>query len=78
MGTKKKTVETDFLSAKPSPLFGLARILDFGGTFDEYNGSENEAEADAKAMYADWAAVGDSLRSSMAKMDAELDEEKAA
>lgn len=78
MGTKKKSVETGFLAAKPSALSGFARIFDFGAAFDEYNVSENEAEADAKAMYADWAAVGDSIRSSMADLDSEVDEEKAA
>ena len=80
MGTKIKLVETDFLTARPSALSGVARFFDFGAAFDEYNQSENEAEADAKAMYADWAAVGDSLRSSMVEMDSELDEtaEKAA
>lgn len=74
MGTKQKPVATDFLTAKPSALSGVARILDFGGAFDAYNMSENEAEADAKAVFADWAAVGDSLRSNMAQLDSELEE----
>ena len=71
MGTKNKSVATDFLVARPSALSGLARIFDFGAAFDAYNVSENEADADAKAMYADWAAVGDSLRSKMTELESE-------
>jgi len=78
MEIKNKSVASDFLAARPSGLFGVARFLDFGGTFDEYNVSENETEADAKAVYADWAAVGDTIRSSMAQMDSESDDEEKA
>jgi len=78
MGIKKSTVATDFLFARPSGLSGVARILDFGGTYDEYNVSTNTDEADAKAMYADWTAVGDAIRSSIAEMDSELDSEEWA
>jgi len=78
MGTKKKAVASDFLFARPSPVFGLARLFDFSGTFDQYNQSRDGDEADAKAMYADWCAVGDSIRSSMSDIEAEDDSEKAA
>lgn len=49
----------------PSWLSGAARTLDVAGQFDEYNESSNEAAADAKALFADWRAVGDSLVSAM-------------
>lgn len=58
-------VRTDFLFAVPSWLSGAARTLDMGGQFDEYNESPNEAAADAKALFADWWAVGDSLVNAM-------------
>jgi hypothetical protein len=50
-----------FLFARPSTVSGVARILDFWGTFDAYNRSRNEAEADAKAIYSDWRTVGENL-----------------
>jgi hypothetical protein len=45
------------LFASPRPLFGVARIIDFGGSFDEYNVSATEQEADAKAIVSDWQGV---------------------
>ena len=78
MGTKKKAVASDFLFSRPSPLFGVARFFDFSGTFDEYNESASGDEADAKAMYADWCAVGESFRSSISDLEAEQESEKAA
>jgi hypothetical protein len=75
----KKTVTSDFLFVRQSAVSGMARILDFGGTFDAYNDSETPDEADANAMLADWWAVGDSLRSSICSFDEELrSKEKAA
>lgn len=52
---------SDFHFARPSALFGQARFFDFSGSFDEYDSSDTPDEADAKAMYADWAAVGDTI-----------------
>ena len=78
MGKIKKPVASDFLFARPSSLSGAARILDFGATFDDYNFSANEDEADAKAIHADFAAVGDVIRSSMAEVDSESESEEQA
>lgn len=52
---------SDFLFAMPSALSGAARSLDLSATFDEYNVSSTEREADMKALCADWYVVGDSL-----------------
>jgi hypothetical protein len=61
----------DFLFARPSAAAGLARFFDFGGSFDAYNVSASEAEADAKATYVDWVCVGDAVRSAV--LQAQLD-----
>ena len=37
---------------------GVARILDFGGSLQVYSTHETEAEADGKAIFNDWKAVG--------------------
>jgi hypothetical protein len=45
----------------PRTLFGVARTLDLGAQFDWYNYSPTDEDADARAIYADWTAVGDDL-----------------
>lgn len=76
---EKKKVHSDFLFARPSVTSGLARMFDFAGSFDDYNHSATEDEADAKAIFADWAVVGDSIRSAMEQeQDEEAADEKAA
>ena len=63
---------TDFLFAQPSFLSGLARVLDLFGLFDSYNESRTGAEADARAIYADWAMVGQDLLDSAEHLKSEL------
>ena len=55
----------DYLFAAPSFLSGIARTLDVGGTFDDYNGSPTPEIADARAAWLDWLAVGASVRAAM-------------
>ena len=43
-----------FLYARPSAVEGVARILDFGNTLNEYNYSSTPEEADFLALRADW------------------------
>jgi hypothetical protein len=77
----KKYPSSDFLFARPSALFGQSRFFDFSGSFDEYNTSESPDEADAKAMYADWAVVGETIESVVRKQQGQPttdDEEQAA
>ncbi len=52
---------TDFLFAMPSFVRGAAHVLDMGGTLDVYNSSANGAEADRRALQADWNAVGQDM-----------------
>lgn len=52
-----------FFAATPSWFSGAARLVDFGGQFDSYNSSPSEAEADLRAIEADWRVVGQDIRS---------------
>jgi len=52
---------SDFLFATPSFLSGMARVLDIGGVFDEYNQSPTPAYADSVAILNDFRAVGGDL-----------------
>lgn len=62
-----------YLFGKSSALFGAARILDLGGTFNSYNTSRTPQEADARAIFGDWLTVGGDLRTAA---EAESDPEK--
>ena len=57
---------TCFLYARPDALDGVARTLDLGGTFDEYNTSLTPEQADALAIASDWQVVGDDLEGAIA------------
>ena len=56
-----QTMDSDFLVARPSTLGGAARLIDLWGFYNGYNQSRNGAEADARAMYADWRVTGEDL-----------------
>jgi len=46
------------LFAMPTFATGAARALDLGSTFDQYDFSQSEKEADFEALKLDWEAVG--------------------
>lgn len=61
--------ETGVLFAKPSFWTGIARLVDMFGTLSVYNESSSPEEADAKALYADWLAVGNDMRRAIRKVE---------
>jgi hypothetical protein len=65
-------VVTTFLFANPSISSGVARLLDFSGTFDGYNISRSEEEADARALRCDWNVVGSCLSKAIATFSQEI------
>jgi hypothetical protein len=67
-----------FLYAEPSIVEGMARILDFGNTLTEYNCALSGEQADFLAMRADWAVVGDDIRSAVAQFAKDVEEELPA
>ena len=75
MGRK---VQSDFLFAQPSFLSGAARIIDLWGQFDDYNPSDSPAEADAKALAADWLVVGQDIGEAASVCEAEVEAETTA
>jgi hypothetical protein len=58
----KDSICTDFLFARPSFGSGAARALDLFGSFDAYNGSASDAEADDQAIAADWMVLGEDMK----------------
>ena len=69
---------TAILFARPSFIEGFSRALDLGDTLTEYNTSLSGEQADARAIAADWKAVGDDIRETMAKFAAEHNLESQA
>lgn len=59
------------LYARPSFWEGLARLLDVGGTLNEYNYSDSDEEADVRAILSDWEAVGKDIRAAIKKFEME-------
>ena len=63
---------SDFLFARPSTLEGVASILDLFGTLRDYNYSRNVVEADERALYNDFVAVGQDLLAGIKAVEVEL------
>ncbi len=63
---------TDLLYARPSVLEGIARLMDFAGSLNEYNTSETPEEADRLAIASDWYAIGQDLRKILGDYEAAL------
>ena len=61
----KKLYIPNKLFAEPSAIEGVARLLDLGGTLQEYNTHDTDEEADVEALKNDWRAVGDDLKVSI-------------
>lgn len=59
----------DYIFARPSILEGFARIADLGGTLQKYRRSPTPDQADSKAIYSDFKAVGDDIRRAMDQFD---------
>ena len=64
-------MRTDYLFATPSFLSGVARLLDLSGRSGVYNDSDDEALADARAIYSDWRMVGQDLAGAMTVVERE-------
>lgn len=57
------------LFARPSFIEGMSRVLDLGGTLQEYNNSETEQKTDIEELKNDWHAIGDDLRFSISNYE---------
>lgn len=58
MGTNADEIRSDFLFARPSLIEGVGRLVDFRGSLNSYNDSPSPSEADARAIFEDWRAIG--------------------
>jgi hypothetical protein len=68
-----KKVQSDFLFASPSFASGIATTFDLWGQFTAYNTSATPAEADANAIFSDWAVVGQDISDAVEQCASECD-----
>ena len=59
------------LGARPSFLEGIARLMDFGNSLDEYKSYPSGVEADHAAIARDWAMIGLDFRNAIAEFEGE-------
>ena len=52
---------SEFLFGKVSIMESIGSILDLGGNMPEYNQSQSGEEADSRAIYNDFAAIGNDI-----------------
>lgn len=62
------------LYAQPSFWEGMARIIDLGGTLNEYNYSDHPRQADFRAIQSDWEEVGTDFVTAIEELEKELEE----
>ena len=69
---------SDYLFAQPSYLSGVARLLDLGGIYDDYNTSASPLIAEETAMMADALATARDIFSARQAMEVEVRKRKHA
>lgn len=55
-------LQSTYLFARPSFTEGVGRMMDLSNSLSTYNQSRNGTEADARAIYEDWKAIGHDVR----------------
>ncbi len=68
----KRMLRTDFLFSKAGWLIGAGSVFNLAGNYYSFNSSLSGAEADRKALEADWNMVGLDLEKSLTAYEAEL------
>lgn len=73
----KRVLRTDFLFSKASWLIGAGSIFSLAGNYYSFNLSVSGAEADRRALEADWNMVGLDLEKSLAAYEEQLQAEQS-
>jgi hypothetical protein len=63
-----KRFRTDYLTARPSYLTGAGTVFNLAGSYYRFNAARSAKQADARAIYMDWAMIGQDLRKAMASL----------
>jgi hypothetical protein len=65
-------IQSDFLFARPSLIEGVARMVDLSNSLNDYNYARTGAQADARAIFEDWKAIGHDVQVALEKLRAEV------
>lgn len=71
-------IRSDFLFSTPTFASGAARALDLFGTYDTYNSSSTDHEADFSALFSDWSIVGQDISFAMSQLERSLPPESVS
>lgn len=64
-------MQSDYLFARPSFVEGFGRIVDMSSSLNTYNYSRDGGQADARAIYEDWKALGHDVRMALEQLRSE-------
>jgi hypothetical protein len=64
-------VASDFLTADSTFMTGAGTIFNLAGSYYRFNSSPTTAVADTKALFMDWAIVGQDLKDAMRSFESE-------
>ncbi len=64
-----KRFRTDFLYSTPSFLGGIGTVLNVAGNYYDFNSSDSEGEADAKAIANDFKMIGQDISDSLKEIE---------
>lgn len=67
-------LQSDYLFARPSFIEGVGRLVDLSNSLNVYNYARDGAEADARAIYQDWKALGHDVRVALEQLRSETGE----
>jgi hypothetical protein len=67
-------LQSDYLFARPSVIEGVGRIVDVSNSLNMYNYSPDGAQADSRALYQDWKAIGHDVHVALEQLRAEVRE----
>jgi hypothetical protein len=65
--TMRAGIRSTFLFAVPTWQEGVGRLVDFANVLTAYNVTKPPEDADSRAIAQDWRAVGDELRTVLAR-----------
>jgi hypothetical protein len=71
LGVERMSYRTDYLVPASSFLIGVGSLLNFTGSYIEYNHSQTTEQADQRALRNDWNMVGQDIHAVLKKVSSE-------
>ncbi len=75
--SKKQYNTFDLLKSTGSFYLGMGTVLNISGNYFDYNYSDSQFEADARALENDWGVVGNDINKSLREFENDYNEAKS-